>query len=192
VTGLVERKRRVELAIGRAAPIVKQKLAKASTLNSLQKLLGNDLVGIDIRPLERRDFAFVYAKRLHALPQSSPASVKTPVANISKVSGDRGGGGHHGTDQVGAPAATLATLEIPIAGGSAALARLQNVGIHAQAHRAAGLAPFKAGLLENLVQTFLFRRMLHGLRSWHDHGPHFGINVISPGNAGGGPQVLQP
>src|ERR1700732_994904 len=53
VTGLVERKRRVELAIGRAAPIVKQKLTKASTLNSLQKLLGTDLVGIDIRALER-------------------------------------------------------------------------------------------------------------------------------------------
>src|SRR6185312_7378375 len=49
--------------------------------------------------------------------------------------------GHGGADEVGAPARALPAFEIAVAGRGAALARLQAVGVHRQAHRAARLAP---------------------------------------------------
>ena len=39
----------------RKAPVVEQELAEAGALNALQKLLGNDLVGIDVGAIERND-----------------------------------------------------------------------------------------------------------------------------------------
>jgi hypothetical protein len=66
---------------------------------------------------------------------------------------DGRGGGHGRADQVGAPAGALAAFEVAVAGGGAALARLQPVGVHRQAHAAARLAPLEAGGLEDLVQA---------------------------------------
>src|SRR5512140_3521743 len=63
------------------------------------------------------------------------------LADVDEVAVHGRGSGHGGTDQVGAAARTLAALEIPIAGGGAALTRVQPVGVHRQAHRAARLAP---------------------------------------------------
>src|SRR5690242_10610915 len=83
------------------------------------------------------------------------SSLKLPVANVGKVSGDGGGSGHHGADQMGSTTASLPAFEVAIAGRGAALSRLQNVGIHAQAHRASRLPPFEACLLENPVQALL-------------------------------------
>src|SRR3984893_4248433 len=65
ITRLVQREGRIWQTIFRAAPIVKQKLAKAGALNSLEELLGNDLVGIDVSAMERSDLAFVDAKGFH-------------------------------------------------------------------------------------------------------------------------------
>ena len=42
------------------------------------------------------------------------------------------------------------------------------VGVHRQAHRAAGAAPLEAGVHEHAVETFAFRRGADGLRSRHD------------------------
>ena len=47
-----------------------------------------------------------------------------------------------------AAARALATLEVAVARGCAALAGGQNVGVHAQAHRAAGVAPVEARVAE--------------------------------------------
>ena len=46
--------------------------------------------------------------------------------------------------------------KLRLRGGGAALAGLQDVGVHAEAHGAAGLAPLEAGGLEDLVQAFFF------------------------------------
>ena len=62
--------------------------------------------------------------------------------------------GHRGADQVGAAAVALPALEVAVAGGRAALAGLQPVGVHRQAHRAARLPPFEAGGFEDHVQAF--------------------------------------
>src|SRR3954471_5205248 len=66
---------------------------------------------------------------------------------------------------MGAPAATLAALEVAVRGRGAALARLEPVGVHGQAHRAALDAPFEAGLEEDLVETLLLGLGLHQARA---------------------------
>jgi hypothetical protein len=52
-----------------------------------------------------------------------------------------------------ASAASLAAFKVAVAGRSAALAGRENVGVHPQAHGAAGLAPLKAGLAKDAVQA---------------------------------------
>src|SRR4051794_33168078 len=74
-----------------------------------------------------------------------------PIANVDESPCDCGRGGHGGGDQVGAAPLSLSPFEVPVAGRSAALARLERVGVHAQAHAATRLAPFKACLREDLV-----------------------------------------
>src|SRR5215469_14590320 len=75
-----------------------------------------------------------------------------PGADVGEVAGDGGGGGHLRADEVGASTAALASLEVAVGGRGAALAGLQDVGVHGEAHGAAGLAPLKAGGLEDGVE----------------------------------------
>ena len=49
-----------------------------------------------------------------------------------------------GADEVGAATAALAAFEVAVAGGGAALAGGEDVGVHAEAHAAAGFAPLEA------------------------------------------------
>ena len=53
---------------------------------------------------------------------------------------------------MGAAALALAALEVAVGRRRAALPRRQLVGVHAQAHRAAGVAPFGAEVAEDLVE----------------------------------------
>src|SRR5215210_9573179 len=69
-----------------------------------------------------------------------------------EVAGDGGGGGDGGGDQVGAPAPALAALEVAVGRGRGPLARAQLVGVHPQAHRAAGGPPLEAGGGEDAVE----------------------------------------
>src|SRR5947209_6342041 len=45
--------------------------------------------------------------------------VSLQITDIDEVTGDGGGGGHGGADEMGAPAASLAALEVAVAGGGA-------------------------------------------------------------------------
>jgi hypothetical protein len=47
------------------SPVVKKKFAKTCALDTFEKLLGDDLVGVYVRPIQRGDQSLVYAKRLH-------------------------------------------------------------------------------------------------------------------------------
>src|SRR5437016_2702595 len=62
---------------------------------------------------------------------------------------------------MGAAARALAALEVAVRGRGAALARLELVGVHAEAHRASGLAPLEARVAEDPVQPFLLGLRLH-------------------------------
>ena len=68
------------------------------------------------------------------------------------MAGDGGGGGHGRADQVGAAARALTALEVAVAGAGRALAGLELVGVHGQAHAASRLPPFGAGLEEDPVE----------------------------------------
>ena len=46
-------------------PVKKQELAEPGTFDPFEKLLGNDLVGINIRPVHDRDFSRVSCKWVH-------------------------------------------------------------------------------------------------------------------------------
>src|SRR5712691_763744 len=77
-------------------------------------------------------------------------------AYIREMARNRGCRRHGRTHQMGASAAPLPSFEIAVGGRGAALARLQPVGIHRQAHRASRFAPFETGGEEDLVQAFGF------------------------------------
>src|SRR6185369_12157521 len=81
-----------------------------------------------------------------------PAS--TEPTDVDEVTLDRSRSGHRRAHEMRAAASALTAFEVAVAGGRAALAGLQPIGVHRQAHRAARLAPLEAGRLEDHVQPF--------------------------------------
>ncbi len=79
-------------------------------------------------------------------------------------------GGHHrrAHQQRAAGRAALAALEVAVRRRGADLAALELVGVHGQAHRAAGAAPLEAGLREDLVQPLRFGGAADRLRARDD------------------------
>ena len=106
--------------------------------------------------------------------------VASQVRTSTKWPAIGGGRRHLRADQVGAPALALAPLEVAVGGRGAALARLQDVRVHAQAHRAAGLAPVEAGGREDLVQPLRLGLRLDPHRAGHDHGVDLGVRPACP------------
>src|SRR3989304_1966093 len=64
---------------------------------------------------------------------------RLPLADVHEVPRDRRSGDHLGAGQVCAPSLSLPPLEVAVGRGGAALARLEDVRVHPQAHRAARL-----------------------------------------------------
>src|SRR5437879_4947832 len=77
-------------------------------------------------------------------------------ADVDKMAGDGGGGGHYRADEVRAAVFALAALEVAVAGAGAAFVGRQDVGVHADAHAAAGVAPLETGGAENFVEALFF------------------------------------
>src|SRR5579871_6430148 len=65
VARVVEYKIRLLIPVVIKTPVVEQKFAKAGFLDSLEELLGNDLIGIDIDPIERGHQSAMYSKSFH-------------------------------------------------------------------------------------------------------------------------------
>src|SRR5215468_1988817 len=117
--------------------------------------------------------------------------LKLPVSNIGEVAGNRCRCCHHRTHQMRPSTTALAPFEIPIACGSTAFTRLQNVRVHSEAHGASRFPPFESSFPEDSVQPFLLRLALYRLRTRHDHGPHLRIHPISTSHARRRPQIFQ-
>src|SRR5690606_20970240 len=81
-------------------------------------------------------------------------------AHVDEMAGHGGSRSHGGADQMGASPLPLAPLEVAVRSRGTALARLQPVGVHGQAHRAARFPPLEACLQEDAVQAFLFGLLL--------------------------------
>src|SRR5258708_8681676 len=92
-----------------------------------------------------------------------------PAPDVDEVAGNRCRGSHHRAHQVRAAARALAALEIAVGGRGAALAGFQPVGIHAETHRAAGLAPLEAGVAEHAIEAFALGLFLHQARAGNHH-----------------------
>src|SRR5688500_17297097 len=91
---------------------------------------------------------------------------------------------------MGAPLEALTSFEIAVRGRGAAFFRRELVGVHRKAHRAAGFAPFKAGLDEDLVETLSFRLLLHKTRARYDHRVDIGVHSPSGDDLRRGAQIL--
>jgi len=85
---------------------------------------------------------------------------------------------------MGTAASSLTSFEISIAGRGATLTRLKHIGIHRQAHTAAGFAPFESCLFEQAVEPFLFGLLLHQTRTRDHHRPHSPGDALTLGQVG--------
>src|SRR5260221_1902616 len=118
-------------------------------------------------------------------------SISSPLANVDEVPGDRGRRGHLGVNKVGPAAGALPALEIAVRSRSAALARLEPVCVHAQAHGAARFAPLESGVLEDPVQAFVLRLRFHQARARYDHRELYVRGQVPPAyDRRSGAQVL--
>src|ERR1700685_1010982 len=106
------------------------------------------------------------------------------------MSRDGGSRGHRRRDQVRAALIALPPLEIAVRGRSAALAGCKLVGIHAETHRAAGLAPLEAGTNKDLVEPLGLCLLFHEAGAGHDHGADFGVNLFAVDDTRSGAQIL--
>src|SRR5215211_3162261 len=119
-----------------------------------------------------------------------PAVVPGP--DVDEVPLDRRGGGHLGGDEVRAAAAALAALEVAVRRRGAALARREDVGVHPEAHRAAGAAPVEAGGAEDLVQALPLGLDGDLLGAGHDHRVDAARDPAALDDLGRRPQVADP
>src|SRR5205807_3125592 len=102
-------------------------------------------------------------KRFHEVSFSS-----LQVADIYKMTGDGGGRGHRGTDEMSTSAASLAALKIAIAGRGTAFAFAKPITIHGNTHAAACFTPFETSLAEDICQTLFFSHAAYTHRT-RDH-----------------------
>src|SRR6266853_4906448 len=103
----------------------------------------------------------------------SPARRLEHLPHVGDRAVERGRRGHGGAHEQSPPGgAALAPDEVTVAGGRAHLAAPELVVVHAEAHRAAGLAPLEARGQEDLVQPFRLRGLGHLLRAGDDERTH--------------------
>src|SRR5262249_33160144 len=114
------------------------------------------------------------------------------LADVDEVAGDGSGGGHNRADQGRAAIAALASLEVAIRGAGAALVRRQSVGVHADAHAAARVAPFETGLRKDFVETFFFGLRLDAAGAGNDESLLDGFrDVLSGDQMRGSAKIVQ-
>src|SRR5688572_6166467 len=93
---------------------------------------------------------------------------------------------------MGAAAAALAPLEIAVGRGGAALAGSEHIRVHAEAHRAAGVAPLESRLAKHAIQSFLLRLRFDALRSGHHHRAYARRHMPAAHDARRGAEILDP
>src|SRR5689334_25410768 len=84
----------------------------------------------------------------------------------------------------------LPAFEVAVRGRGATLFRLELVGIHREAHRAARLAPVEASSLEDLVETFRLRLLFHETGAGNDHCVDIRVDRLAGRDARNLAQIL--
>src|SRR5438552_7919877 len=121
IAWFVQRERRIGLTLHEKAPVVEQKFSEARALNPLQKLLGNNLIRVDVGSIERCDEPCVNAKWSHDLCDEYDLCdlydlFVFPLPHVDKMSRNGGGRGHRRTNEMRAATASLPSFEVTIAG----------------------------------------------------------------------------
>src|SRR5215472_11004159 len=93
----------------------------------------------------------------------------SPLAHVDEMPCDRGGSGHLGAHEVRAPSGALPAFEVAVRRRRRALAGLETVGVHRQAHRAARVTPLEPGVAEHAVQALLLGLRLDQPGPRHHH-----------------------
>src|SRR5437764_318705 len=114
-----------------------------------------------------------------------------PSSNVDEVALDRRRRGHHRAYEMRTAARALASLEVAVGGRGATLSRRKTVRVHAEAHRAAGLAPFEARFAEDAIETFALGLLLDQARArYHQRELHVLGDTAALDHRGRGAQVL--
>src|SRR5659263_514737 len=98
--------------------------------------------------------------------------VRPEVRDRRQRPADRGRGCDERRHEVRAPALALAALEVAVGRRRAALPRCELVRVHAQAHRAAGVAPLRTEVEEDLVEPLGLGLQADPGRRRHDEDAH--------------------
>mmetsp|Transcript_5266 Transcript_5266/g.10699 ORF Transcript_5266/g.10699 Transcript_5266/m.10699 type:complete len:671 (-) Transcript_5266:225-2237(-) len=106
------------------------------------------------------------------------------VADVRQRSGDGRRGGHGGAHEVGPSAVSLAAFEVSVGGGGASFQRLEFVGVHGEAHGAAGFAEVEAGVGEYFVEAFVLGLFFDEAGAGDDHGVDSGGDFAAHGESG--------
>src|SRR4026209_294168 len=101
------------------------------------------------------------------------------MTHVREPAFDGGRGRRRRPRRMRAAAAALAPLEIAIARRCAPLTLAEDAVVHAEAHRAARLAPFEAGLCEDPIEAFALGVRLDLLRSRHDQRAHPAVHLVA-------------
>src|SRR5258708_5056842 len=113
-------------------------------------------------------------------------------ADVHEMPGDGGGGSHDRAHEMRAAVLALAAFEIAVAGAGAAFVGRQDVGIHPDAHTAAGVAPFETGSAENFVKAFFFGLRLNAARARYNQRLLDVFRHVLAGNKmRGGAQIIE-
>src|SRR5918998_1746083 len=168
------------------APAGEEELAEAGTLYALEGVARDDLVGVHVLPAKRERLALYLRYGVHLAHLHGDAELA------------RGGeAAHHGrrrrddgAHEVGSAALALTSFEVAVGGRGATLARLQDVRVHAEAHRAPGVAPLEASLREDLVEALLLGLLLDAHGAGDYEGADALFDPVALEDAGGRPQVL--
>src|SRR2546430_14664509 len=83
MTWFIQRESRIGLAVTQEPPIEKKKFTKAGALDALKELFGNNLIGIDVRPIKNGHHARMNSKGLHLISFKFQVSgFRFPVLNL--------------------------------------------------------------------------------------------------------------
>src|SRR6266576_1776688 len=120
-----------------------------------------------------------------ALSADTYSTLSEEASDVDEASGDRCRRRHCRAHQVRTASCTLTTLEIAIRRRRAALAGLEAIVVHRKAHRAAGFAPFEAGVAKYAIQPLGFGLSLHGTGTRHDQRQLDAVSHAAAANDGG-------
>src|SRR5579859_627215 len=95
-------------------------------------------------------------------------SISVEVRGQRERAQHRGGRGDRGRNEVRASARPLTPLEVAVRGRGAALARTQDVRVHAEAHGAAGRPPLEARVAEDAIETLALGLLLDASGAGND------------------------